>query len=124
MAQPTHRHLLGDRALVPVILGGDIGGYSLARAFHEAFGVKSIIVSSALGGVVRDSAIVINEVQPDMDTPDVTVATLRRIADDHPDATLMALASADWLVRILVERRGDLEPRYLVPYVDTEVLDL
>ncbi len=122
MAAP-YAHLLEGRRLLPVILGGDIGGYSLARAFHEAFGVKSIIVSVALGGTVSHSAIVINEVTPQMDDPAVAVATLQRIAADNPDAELIALASADWLVRILVENRAQLEPRYVVPYVDTALLD-
>src|SRR5690606_5097199 len=90
-----YAHLLGERRLLPVILGGDIGGYSLARAFHEAFGVKSIIMSVALGGVVRDSMIVHNVVEPKMDTPEVAVAALQRIADENPDASLIALASAD-----------------------------
>lgn len=119
-----YAHLLGERRLLPVILGGDIGGYSLARAFHEAFGVKSIIMSVALGGVVRDSMIVHNVVEPKMDTPEVAVAALQRIADENPDASLIALASADWLVRILVENRAALEPAYAIPYVDTELLDL
>jgi len=126
--RPTHAQLLADhlpagRRLLPVILGGDIGGYSLARAFHEAFGVKSIIVSVALGGTVARSAIVTNEVTPQMDTPQVAVETLQRIAAENPDAELIALASADWLVRILVEHRAELEPRYVVPYVDTALLD-
>jgi len=122
MAAPF-AHLLDGRTLVPVILGGDIGGYSLARAFHEAFGVKSIIMSTALGGVVRDSAIVINAVEPGMDNPDVAVAALQRIAAQNPGASLVALASADWLVRILVERKAELEPAFVVPYVDTALLD-
>ena len=111
------------RRLLPVILGGDIGGYSLARAFHEGFGVKSIIMSTALGGTVAHSSIVINAVEPGMDDPDVAVAALLRIARENPDAELIAVASADWLVRTLVERKAELEPRYTVPYVDTTLLD-
>jgi D-aspartate ligase len=119
---PFH-HLLQGRTLVPVILGGDIGGYSLARAFHEAFGVKSIIMSSTLGGVVRDSTIVINDVRPDMDDPDVAVAALHEIARANPGAALIAIASADWLVHTLIERRAELEPEYAIPYVDEALFD-
>ncbi|MGC4175401.1 carboxylate--amine ligase [Demequina sp.] len=121
MAAPF-AHLVEGKNLLPVILGGDIGGYSLARAFHEAFGVKSIIMSTALGGTVRDSAIVINVVEPGMDSPEVAVAALKRIAAAHPGAALIAMGSADWLVRILVENREQL-PEYVVPYVDKELLD-
>ena len=28
--------------VLPVILGGDIGAYSIARAFHEAYGLSLI----------------------------------------------------------------------------------
>ena len=121
MAAP-YAHLIEGKNLLPVILGGDIGGYSLARAFHEAFGVKSIIMSTALGGTVRDSAIVINVVEPGMDSPEVAVAALQRIAAANPDASLIAMGSADWLVRILVEHREEL-PEYAIPYVGKELLD-
>ena len=29
-------------SLMPVLLGGDMNCYSVARAFHEAYGVKSV----------------------------------------------------------------------------------
>jgi D-aspartate ligase len=122
-ATAPYAHLLDGRTLLPVILGGDIGGYSLARAFHEAFGVRSIIVSSTLGGVVRDSTIVINDVRPDMDDPDVTVAALQEIAQRNPGALLIAIASADWLVHTLIQRRAELEPAYAIPYVDEPLFD-
>jgi D-aspartate ligase len=58
-----------------------------------------------------------------MDEPAHAVAALQDIAAAHPDATVIAIASADWHVRTLVERRAELEPRIIVPYVDVELLD-
>src|SRR5690554_3512319 len=97
-ASAPFAHELGKRRLVPVLLGGDIGSYSLARAFNEAYGVRPIIMSTVLNGVVRDSDIVVNEVHPEMDDPDVCVAVLKDIAARHEGADLIAIASADWLV--------------------------
>ena len=36
--------------LQPVVLGGDIGAYSIARTFHEAYGVRSVVVLVGLDG--------------------------------------------------------------------------
>lgn len=123
-ASAPFAHELGERELLPVLLGGDIGSYSLARAFNEAYGVKPILMSTTLNGVVRNSDIVVNEVHPGMDDPDVCVAALLDIAKRNPGADLIAIASADWLVRVLIERRLELEPAYVIPYVDVELLDL
>lgn len=107
----------------PVILGGDIGAYSLARTFHEAYGLRSIVLSSASTGLVRHSSILRSVVEPHMDDDDVLVARLLDVAAQHPDRKLIVLASADWLVRALVVNRDRLEPRYVVPYVPLAVLD-
>jgi len=111
-----------QRRLQPVVLGGDIGAYSLARAFHEAYGVRSVVVSGASTGLVRHSRILTHVAEPQIDDPEAIVARLRRIADEHTDADLVVVGSADWLVRMLVQHRDRLEDRYLVPYVGEELL--
>lgn len=111
-----------NRRLQPVVLGGDIGAYSLARTFHEAYGVKPVVVSGMSTGLVRHSRILHHVAEPRIDEPDAIVARLRSIADQHTDADLIVMGSADWLVRTLVENRGRLEDRYTVPYVGEELL--
>lgn len=110
--------------LQPVVLGGDIGAYSVARAFHEAYGVRSVVVSTVLTGVVRHSAFITNVVEPDITHAPTAVARLREIAAQHAGRRLILLGSADWLVRIIVENRDQLEDLYTIPYVDRETLDL
>ena len=43
---------------LPVILGGDITTYSLARSFHEAYGFRSIAVSMIRSRLCGDSDII------------------------------------------------------------------
>lgn len=109
--------------LQPVVLGGDVGAYSLARTFHEAYGVRSVVVSSVSTGLVRHSRILDNVVEPGVDDGPTVVARLREVAARFPDAQRMLLGSADWLVRTIVENRAQLEDLYTIPYVDVATLD-
>ena len=43
----------------PVLVGGDINCYSVARAYHEAYGVKSIAFGRYALGATKDSNIYI-----------------------------------------------------------------
>ncbi len=110
--------------LQPVVLGGDIGAYSVARAFHEAYGVRPVVVSSVATGLVRHSTILENVVEPGIDDPRTAVARLRAVASQFPGKRLLLLGSADWLVRTIVENRAELEDLYVIPYVDRATLDL
>ena len=53
-----------EREFLPVILGADITAYSLARSFHEEYGVKSLVLSMARGGYIANSDIIENRVFP------------------------------------------------------------
>ncbi|MBD7916743.1 carboxylate--amine ligase [Cellulomonas sp. Sa3CUA2] len=109
--------------LQPVVLGGDVGAYSLARTFHEAYGVRSVVVSSVSTGLVRHSRILENVVEPGIDDGPTVVRRLRAIAEQHPGTDRVLLGSADWLVRTIVENRAQLEDLYTIPYVDVATLD-
>ncbi|WP_402465020.1 carboxylate--amine ligase [Isoptericola aurantiacus] len=110
------------KRLQPVVLGGDIGAYSLARSFHEAYGVTPVVVSGMSTGLVRHSRILRHVAEPRIDDPEAIVARLREIAAEHADADLLVVGSADWLVRLLVENRDRLEDLYTVPYVEEKLL--
>lgn len=108
----------------PIILGGDIGAYGSARAFHEAFGVRSVVIAGVSTGAVAHSAIVDHRVVPDLEDPDALVAAVRLAAAEDPAGRAIVLASADWLVRTLVEQRDRLEDVAVVPYASHAALDV
>ncbi len=112
------------RAFQPVILGADTGVYALARAFHEEFGARSIVVSMVVTGPVADSDIIENVVVGADATQGDLFAALRDVADRFPDTQLLLLANTDWLIRFLCTRREELEAWYTVPVLEPDVLAL
>lgn len=109
--------------ILPVILGADIGVYALARAFHEAYGVRSVVISGAAVGAVADSAIIDNSLVADSHDPRQLVDRALEVAAQNSGRRLVLLANSDWLVRVIVQHRAELEPHYVVPFLSEELLD-
>ena len=112
-----------DARIRPIILGGDIGAYGSARAFHEGYGVRSVVIAGVSTGAVARSTIIEHRVVPGIEDPDVLVAAVREAATDGPDCTPIVLASADWLVRTLVTHRERIEDVAVVPYASAAALE-
>lgn len=109
--------------LQPVILGADIGVYALARSFHEAYGVTSVVVAGAALGPVAHSRIVRHEIVADGHDPRQLVDRLVEVAKAMPDSRLLLMANSDWLVRVVVQHRALLEQYYVVPFLSEHLLD-
>ncbi|WP_380169468.1 hypothetical protein [Jannaschia sp. R86511] len=105
----------------PVVLGGDIGAYSLARHFHENHGVRPAVVSTASTGLMGRSRIMRHVVEPRLEDPDVLVALLGELLPDDGVPGLV-IASADRLVSLLVGVRDRLGGHVTVPYVGQDLL--
>lgn len=106
----------------PVVVGGDIGAYSLARAFHEAYGVRTVAISRLAGWVVGTSSLIDNVQCQDPFDPATLAPVLQEVADAHPGRPLLLLGSADATVKPIIRIRDEigLDPRYIAPYVDLE----
>lgn len=109
--------------VLPVILGGDIGAYSLARAFHEAYGIVPLVLSQADCHMCGDSSILVNRVVPHLERPAVLLSTLANTAERFGNRPLLLLGCGDWYVRLIVENRSVLEKSFIIPYIDEELLN-
>ena len=69
-----------EKKIIPVLLGADLNCYSVARAFHEAFGVKSHAFGRYELGTTKYSKIVTFNTVEDVDTAEVLLPTLEAFA--------------------------------------------
>ncbi|NUL49142.1 hypothetical protein F7P69_28685 [Cellulosimicrobium funkei] len=116
-----------EQPFVPVITGGDVGAYSLAREFHEAYGVVSAVVPTSVNRNLRHSRILQAFPAGPMTEERPVIDALVRVAGEltaQSPRPLLLLASYDHLVRFAVRHRATLEAAgYTVPYPDEDALD-
>lgn len=109
---------------IPVILGGDIATYSLARSFHEEYGIKSIAISLYKNWLNSYSSIIDNIIEPRLNEIDVFLERLTELGKKYKGKKkLLILACGDWYVRMIIENKDILKEYYVIPYIDEELLN-
>ncbi|HLS26140.1 MAG TPA: hypothetical protein VK063_09735 [Beutenbergiaceae bacterium] len=113
-----------DRQTIrPIVVGGDIGAYATARAFHEAYGVHTVVLAGVRVGAVADSRIVDLRIEPGLEDPQRLAATVLEVIAESPQSLHLVLGSADWLVSAITSVREKLERAgAVVPYPDQAVI--
>lgn len=115
-----------EQPLVPVITGGDLGAYSLAREFHELAGLISAVVPTSANRNFTGTRIAqLFPVGPMLD-PQKVLGDLRRVAEELEGhrRPLLLMPGYDHLVRIGVEHREELrEMGYRLPELTLDQLD-
>ena len=113
-----------EKEFLPVILGADITAYSLARSFHEEYGIKSLVLSMSEGGYIANSDIIENRIFPGLENKDVLVKHLIEVGKEFEGKKkLIVLGCGDWYVRALIESKKELSPYYIIPYIDVDLLN-
>ena len=110
-------------SMLLVAVGGDIGVYGLARAFHEAYRCPAIALTSIATRAVQASSFVTNVVVPDLTEEQVLVRALEQVAAQYPDRTLVLVTNADWYVEAIVANTDRLCEHYLMPFCSPQALE-
>ena len=101
-----------EKKIIPVLLGADLNCYSVARAFHEAFGVKSHAFGRYELGTTKYSRIVKFNTVEDVDTAEVLLPTLEAFAKEHEGALLILVGCTDAYADLIIENKEFLSKYY------------
>ena len=108
----------------PLLLGGDINVYSMARAFHEEYGLKSTVFGKYPSGPCFDSKIIdLHTFGDDNDNPEVCVENIRAFAADHADDTVLLIGCGDSYVQLIAENLDKLPENVVAPYINGELMN-
>ena len=98
--------------ITPVLLGADLNCYSVARAFHEAYGVRSYAFGKYSIGETEYSKIIIFQKVDDLASDDVLRETLLSFACEHRGEELYLLGCTDEYQEAIIKNRDFLKRHY------------
>ena len=107
----------------PLLFGGDINVYSVARAFHEAYGVRSVAFGKYPSFPCHGSAIIDYRVCPDNESDEAFLRNARAVAGEFPDKTVLLLGCGDSYVQLAARHRDHLPENVIAPYISEDLLN-
>ncbi len=101
----------------PLLFGGDINVYSVARAFHEAYGIKSTAYGKYASGPCARSKIIDYRVCADNEDEKAFVRNATAFAEEHTDGKVFVIGCGDAYVRLAAENAEFLPKNCIVATV-------
>ena len=112
-----------SETILPVLIGADMNCYTLARAFHEAYGVRSYAFGRWAMGDTMYSRLVRFTAVPDIDSADTLLRTVTDFAAAHADKTLVVMGCTDDYASLLMDVQDKLPANCIAPYITPELRD-
>jgi len=103
---------------VPVLLGNDINSYSLARAFYEAYGIKSIMIGKYQSGPNQHSRLIDFRVNPQLDQDRTFLEIVGELADELKGKKVLLIGCGDSYVSLISRQKNRLPSNFIAPYID------
>ena len=111
-----------EREFIPVMLGGDINTYSMARAFYEQYQVKSYIFGKYASGPSWGSRIIEYSADPAIETDEGFLRIVNGFAASHPEKKILLIGCGDSYVSLISKHKEELAGNIVAPYIDPELM--
>jgi D-aspartate ligase len=111
---------------IPVIIGGDINAYSIARTFHEEYKVKSLVISKnskKQWKPTTNSRIIENIFIDNLEDIKIFEKVLINIAQKNKSKKLILFACGDWYVHMILEIKNKLSKYYIIPSINLKLMN-
>src|SRR5665647_105313 len=107
---------------VPLLFAGDINVYSVARAFHEAYGVKSTAYGKYPTGPCYNSGIINYIANPNAEDLDEFVRLVTEFAQLNKDKMVILIGCGDSYVELASRNKDNFPSNVIVPYIDINLM--
>lgn len=115
---------LAENLVLPVILGTDMNAYGMARAFHEAYRIRSLCVGKSRLIFTERSRLVEIKIIEDFDQEDVFLPALETLAAPLKKQYqhLILIASSDHYAKLSIMHSEALKKYFHMPFASLDLL--
>ncbi len=114
---------LKSKKIVPVLLGADLNCYSVARAFHEAYGITSEVFGKCHLGTIKYSKFIHFHLIDNDITDAALTDKLVEHARSYTDASLFLMGCTDDYAEKIIRNKDRLSEYYFCPCPDKALVD-
>ena len=108
---------------VPLLFAGDINVYSVARAFHEEYGIKPSVYGKYMAWPCIGSKIMNYTANPKVDVSEVFLELVVKFANDNNDKKVILIGCGDSYVQLISEHLKNLPENVIAPYIDIDMMN-
>lgn len=111
-----------EQNFIPILLGSDINTYSMARAFYEAYQVKTIVMGKFPTGPSYKSKITEFYAIPKLDQEGTFLEKVNEMAEKYKDKKVILLGCGDNYVAQIITHKQGLRENVIAPYISEELM--
>lgn len=115
-----------ENDFLPILVGGDINTYSMARTFHEAYGIKSVVIGRMTLPIIRYSSIIEKIITDEtlLDSESF-VSSMKKLAEefDYKKTKLLLVGTNDFYVRLIIENADALREFFTFSYIGKDLME-
>lgn len=116
-----------DEQFTGIVLGGDMNSYAVARAFYEAYGIRTVIIGQHPIFPTAFSKIVEGYYYENLLEDEVLLTALGDIHRKYPEKKKILFGNTDYYVRHLIHNREkimEISDTFIIPIVDEQMFDV
>jgi Predicted ATP-grasp enzyme len=108
---------------IPLLFAGDINVYSMARAFHEEYGVKPVVYGKYASGPCVDSQILEYRPVEEADQQDTFLRLVLEFASENPYSKILLIGCGDSYVQLISANKKAFPENVIAPYIDIDLMN-
>lgn len=112
-----------DKRFVPLLFAGDINVYSMARAFHEIYGINPYVFGKYPTGPCFESKIIRYTSNIDIDRQDTFLAAVNNFASEHQNDTVLVIGCGDSYVQLISQNKDNFSGNVIAPYIGIDLMN-